>query len=208
LIAGGGANNIMLGNNAFQTTTGSIQCIGIGTGVLSSITQGVSNIAIGQASGSSYSSIESNNLLINSAGQTGESNVIRIADSLSPIGTATACYIGGIDGVTVTGSAVLCSSNGQLGDVVSSKKFKENIEPITDSSILNLNPVKFNYISDKNKTTCYGMIAEEVEPLFPDLVLYKDGVPYSLKYHEMPALLLNEIQKLNARLVALEGKTA
>ncbi len=114
----------------------------------------------------------------------------------------------GIHGATVTGSAVLVSTTGQLGDIVSSIKVKENIEDIskTKQSILDCRPVSFNYKSDDQKTKCFGMIAEEVEKVFPDLVLYKDGEPYSIKYHEMPALLLNEIQNLKKEIAELKTK--
>jgi hypothetical protein len=196
---------IIIGTNAALSLSGTQQNIIIGNGAANSLTSGVQNLIFGYAAGGSYTGSESGNLLINSAGILGESLAIHIGDlTTSPAAT---CFIGGIHGVTVTGTAVLCSTSGQLGTIASSRKYKENIVDIHDS-ILNLRPVKFNYISDKDKAPVYGLIAEEVAESFPDLVFYKNGEIDSVKYHEMPALLLAEIKKLNARIAALEAKTA
>jgi hypothetical protein len=62
---------------------------------------------------------------------------------------------------------------------------------------MDLRPVTFNYKSDKSKELTYGLIAEEVEDIYPELVIYKDDKPESLKYHELPIILLKEIQRLN-----------
>lgn len=180
----------------------------IGAQTLGLLVDGVNNVVIGQQSGNAYSGAESYNVLLNSYGVLGDSGVTRINDG-SISGSPTAFYAGGIAGVSVSGSAVLVDgSTGQLGILVSARRYKENIEDIK-SSILDLNPVKFNYIKDVKKTTTYGFIAEEVAEVFPDLVLYnKAGEIESVKYHEMPALLLKEIQRLNKRIEAFEERSA
>lgn len=121
----------------------------------------------------------------------------------------SSCYIDGISGKTVTGTAVLCSTSGQLGTIASSVRYKENIEPIgeSSSSILNMRPRSFNYKKDETKTKQYGLIAEEVLEDFPYLVFFNDeGTPESVKYHELPALLLNELIKLRKELDELKTK--
>ena len=169
--------------------------IGIGYQSLLSVITGISNVCIGAYSGQSYIGGESDNILIgdNVEGIVGDTHTIRIG-AITGASVPTSCYIQGIYGITVTGSAVLCSSSGQLGTVASSKRYKENIKDIDDQSILGLRPVQFNFKSDSTKTKSYGFIAEEVLSVCPDLVILKNDKPESVKYHEMPALLLNEIQ--------------
>ena len=164
------------------------------------------NTVVGYYGGYGYTGTESSNVVIGSEATVGDNNTIRIGSQGGGLYQQNTCFIAGIHGSTVTGSAVLISSTGQLGDIVSSAEFKENIQDISESenSILNCHPVSFNYKADPEKKKCYGMIAEEVEKVFPDLVIYKDGAPYSIKYHEMPALLLAEIQKLRAEIDLLK----
>ena len=178
----------------------------MGYSCLEDITSGGNNTIFGAGCGTAYTSSESNNIILgyNIHGTVSESNVIRIGNSSN-----TSCYITGINGVTVTGTAVLCSTTGQLGTIASSERYKENIQPLSDetSSVLELNPVKFNYKADSDKSIRYGLIAEEVEKVFPYLVFYKDDIPESVNYHELPVLLLKEIQKLNKRIQALEERS-
>jgi hypothetical protein len=115
--------------------------------------------------------------------------------------------IAGITGATVTGAAVLCSSSGQLGTIVSSERFKTDIKTLSSGDFIKLRPVSFQYKKQDNDDTHYGMIAEEVEKICPDLVVYgEDGNPESVKYHEMPALLLAEIQKLRKEVDELKKR--
>ena len=149
--------------------------------------------------------------MINSTGVTGESNVIRISDPLtSGSYPASTCYIGGIYGVNIgTGSAILVNAtSGQLGTIVSSRRYKENIQDISDSQkIQKLRPVSFTYKSDKSESVQYGLIAEEVEAVYPELVQYNSlGEPETVSYHLLPALLMKEIQRLNDRIDQLERK--
>jgi hypothetical protein len=101
---------------------------------------------------------------------------------------------------------VYVGTDGKLGTITSSRRYKENITDLSDYSILSLRPVEFNYIVDTNKTRCLGLIAEEVEEVIPQLVIYKDGVPETVKYHELPILLLQGIQKLNQEIKQLQQR--
>jgi len=176
-------------------------------GALQNLLTGSYNTAIGVgsagAAGISYTGAETLNILIANTGVTGESQVTRIGSD------QTTCYIAGIAGVTVASSAAVLinTSTGQLGTVVSSLRYKENVQDMADSSnaVMNLRPVNFNFKADKTKEKQYGLIAEEVNDIFPDLVLYNnEGMPESVKYHELPILLLNEIKKLAKRIEQLE----
>ncbi len=92
---------------------------------------------------------------------------------------------------------------------VSSRRYKENIHDMNDYSeyIYRLRPVTFDYKDKHSPFKAAGLIAEEVEEVAPELVAYADnGVPMSVKYHELPALLLNEIQKLRKEVDELKKR--
>jgi hypothetical protein len=88
--------------------------------------------------------------------------------------------------------------NGQLGTVASSARFKKNIKPMdkTSEAILALKPVSFQYRSDSKGTPQFGLIAEEVAKVNPDLVVRnRNGEIYSVRYDQVNAMLLNEFLK-------------
>lgn len=197
-----GAGNTGLGYQAGQNVTTGANNVIIGLNSGTQILTGSGNVLIGQTAGNSYTLADSNNICIGTGtiGLLGESNCIRIGN------TQTKCLIKGISGVTVTGTAVLCATDGQLGTIASSEKYKENIEDIpNDVSVLKLRPVKFNYKTDEDKTIQYGLIAEEVAKNFPYLCFYNEyDQPDSVKYHELCTFLLAEVQRLERRISALE----
>src|SRR5439155_13997110 len=108
------------------------------------------------------------------------------------------CYIGNIFGDTSSGgTAVFINSNGRLGTVQSSRRFKEEIKPMGDGSeaLFALKPVTFRYKKeiDPARTSQFGLVAEEVERVNPDLIVRdKEGKPYSVRYDQVNAMLLNE----------------
>lgn len=111
--------------------------------------------------------------------------------------------------VTSNVRAVLVDDGGLFGNVTSSIRFKDNVEDmgIDSSKIFNLRPVTFTYKADDKKKKQFGLIAEEVEKVMPLLVSYdSDGLPHSVNYHDLPQILLNEIQKMAKRIEALEKK--
>jgi hypothetical protein len=96
------------------------------------------------------------------------------------------------------GTAVVVNSEGQLGTTPSSGRFKDGIKPMDDTSeaILALKPVTFHYKTDHTNTPQFGLIAEEVAQVSPHLVVRdKDGRPYSVRYDQVNAMLLNEFLK-------------
>jgi hypothetical protein len=127
-------------------------------------------------------------------------------------------WIGNIYGVhtqNATTAPVIVSADGQLGTVASSERFKKDIATMDKSSeaILSLRPVTFHYKTDVNGTPQFGLIAEEVAKVNPALVLPdKDGKPYTVRYDQVNAMLLNEFLKarrqIDAQQKQIEALTA
>jgi hypothetical protein len=122
----------------------------------------------------------------------------------------TRTFIAGIRGAA-TGIAnaipVLIDSAGQLGTTFSSRRFKKDIRDMGDATarLLELRPVLFRYKQEQTLPNGqeippeYGLIAEEVAEIFPDLVVYdEEGQPLTVKYHLLGAMLLNEMEKMKA----------
>jgi hypothetical protein len=129
-------------------------------------------------------------------GNAGEANTIRIGKQ----GTQKNTFIAGILGTAVTGSSVVVSSTGKLGVATSSARFKEAIKPMDKASeaILALKPVTFRYKEeiDPDKTAQFGLIAEEVEKVDPELITRDEsGKPVTVRYEAVNAMLLNEFLK-------------
>jgi hypothetical protein len=122
------------------------------------------------------------------------------------------CYIGNIFGATsASGTAVFVNSDGQLGTSTSSRRFKEHVKPMEQASeaIFALKPVTFHYHKkiDPEGTSQFGLVAEEVEEVNPDLVVRdKERKPYSVRYDQVNAMLLNEFLKEH-RKVEEQGAT-
>jgi hypothetical protein len=152
------------------------------------------NIAVGYRAGFNLYS-GTNNICIGHAGAASDSNTIRIGSG------QTKTYIAGISGATASGGvAVYVNSSGQLGTVTSSARFKENIRSMGDDSeaILALRPVAFRYKPDIDAkgTPQFGLVAEEVDKVDPDLVVRDDkNQIYTVRYEAVNAMLLNEFLK-------------
>ena len=159
-------------------------------------TTGHNNIALGFNAGFNLNT-GNNNIDIGNVGSAGESDTIRIGTE----GTQTNTFIAGIDGVTVAGGVgVIVDSNGHLGTVVSSERFKDEIKPMDKASeaILALKPVTFRYKRelDPNGIAQFGLVAEQVEKVNPNLVARDSaGKPYTVRYEAVNAMLLNEFLK-------------
>jgi hypothetical protein len=199
-----GSNNTAFGEKALQTNSGSGNTA-LGLRAFDSKTEGDYNVAIGFYAGTALQS-GSNNVYVSTAGgATSENGVIRIGTA----GIQTQTYIAGITGVTTggTAAAVVIDSNGQLGTVSSSRRYKEDIQPMANASerLLKLRPVTFRYKkpnAEGEKPVQYGLIAEEVAEVFPELVVYnKEGKPETVAYHLLASLLLNELQKEHSQVL-------
>jgi hypothetical protein len=177
-----------------NNTTGN-QNTAIGYYALSGNLTGSNNIALGFQAGLNISG--STNIDIGNVGVAGESKTIRLGTRGSQRNT----FIAGISGVTVAnGVGVIIDNNGHLGTVVSSERFKDKIKPMDKASeaILGLKPVTFHYKQelDPEGIPQFGLVAEEVEKVNPDLVARDDqGKPYTVRYEAVNAMLLNEFLK-------------
>jgi hypothetical protein len=183
----------------FKNTTGSNNTAS-GFNALFANTAGENNIAIGASAGVNLT-FGSNNIDIGNGGVAGESGKIRIGTD----GIQARTFIAGISGVTVPrGVGVIVGTNGQLGTVVSSERFKDVIRPMGRASeaILALHPVTFRYKKelDPEGVPQFGLLAEEVEKVNPALVARDDqGRPYTVRYEAVNAMLLNEFLKQHCR---------
>jgi hypothetical protein len=152
----------------------------------------------------------SNNIDIGARGVAGESNTIRIG----AVGLQKSAYMQGISGATVaSGVTVIVGSNGHLGTVTSSARFKEAIKPMDKASeaILALKPVTFRYKHelDPQGIPQFGLVAEQVEKVNSDLVARDEkGQVYTVRYEAVNAMLLNEFLKEHRNVQKLEATVA
>jgi hypothetical protein len=202
-----GSANLAAGcYSLYSNTTGTLNTA-VGHASLQNNTAGNNNIAIGANSGGLLST-GSNNIDIGSLGVLADANTIRIGTSQSR------CFVAGIYGTALTVNTptqVYIDNNGQLGAKPSSRQFKQDIKPMNNASegILSLRPVTFHYKSDQANTAQFGLIAEEVEKVNPDLVVRdKEGQTYSVRYDEVNAMLLNEFLKEHATVQELKKEIA
>ena len=202
-----GSSNTADGYEALGANTTGTNSTAVGYSALFANTTGSNNIAIGNTSAYNVSGGNSNNIHIGSQGASSDSGTIRIGTP----GTQTSFFAAGIRGVTTGNNdaiPVVIDSAGQLGTVSSSRRFKEDIHDMGDSSsgLLRLRPVTFRFqkpFDDGAKPIQFGLIAEEVEKVYPDLVAHSaDGQIESVKYQVLDSMLLNELQKQHSELEA------
>ncbi|MGC1371185.1 MAG: tail fiber domain-containing protein [Candidatus Sulfotelmatobacter sp.] len=206
-----GTENTATGYGALGSSVSGNFNTAVGWNALGANTSGTNNVAIGFEAAGSVSSGNSNNIHIGSVGASADSGAIRIGTS----GTQTFFFVAGVRGVTTSDNnavPVVIDSNGQLGTVSSSRRFKTDIEDMGDASrnLMRLRPVTFHYkrpFADGSQPIQYGLIAEEVAEVFPDLVAHSaDGQIETVKYQLLEPMLLNEVQRQQAEIRALEDR--
>jgi trimeric autotransporter adhesin len=181
-----GTENAAFGSNALINTSTGGGNTAVGFNALPNNTTGITNTALGFNAG---------------FGITTADNIIVIGTNVSGQNVDHSCFIGEIFGSTVPNSTpVFINSDGRLGTITSSQRFKEEIEPMAQASetLFALKPVKFHYKKeiDPTKKAQFGLVAEDVEKVNPDLVLRdKDGKAYGVRYDQVNAMLLNEFLK-------------
>jgi hypothetical protein len=203
---GSGIFNAALGRSALVSNVTGSHNTAIGWGSLASNVTGSYNIAVGSFAGGSITGDD--NISIGAPGVAGESDVTRIGS------TQVAAYVAGIWGASSPGGTqVFVNGDGKLGTTLSSRRFKEEIAPMEAAStaLLTLKPVSFRYTEEAAgagpRPTEYGLIAEEVAEVLPELVIYDDdGEPYSVRYHLLTPMLLEEVQRLRREVDALEAR--
>ena len=173
-------------NALLNNTIGGDGNTAIGYQALNNNTTGSGNIALGAFSGNAITTAD---------------QVICIGAGLAGANENNSCFIGEIFGVTSSnGTPVFINSNHKLGTSTSSKRFKEDIKPMDNASerLFSLKPVTFRYKEDidPDRKAQFGLVAEDVEKINPDLVVRdKEEKPYSVRYDQVNAMLLNEFLK-------------
>jgi hypothetical protein len=191
-----GQANTAVGHEALNNNTGGDSNVGIGGSALFNST-GTQNVALGPGAGFNVFAA---------------SNVIAIGNPGQDL--SNSCYIGNIFGQPVAGGSgtqVFVDANGKLGTILSSRRFKRDIKPMdkTSEAILALKPVAFRYKSDAKNTPSFGLIAEEVAEVNPDLVVRdKNSEILSVRYDQVNAMLLNEFLKEHKKVQNLEATVA
>ena len=186
-----GSNNTAAGVNALYGNTGD------------------NNIALGVSAGYNCHT-GNNNIYIGNAGNRADNNKIRIGT----VETHEHTFIAGISGVTVpAGVGVIVGTDGKLGTIVSSERFKEAIKPMDKASeaIHSLQPVTFHYKKefDPEAIPQFGLVAEDVAKVNPDLVARdNEGKPYAVRYEAVNAMLLNEFLKEHRTVQELKSAAA
>ncbi len=191
-----GTGNSTLGAgsmSALSSGSGNTVC---GSGAGGSLTTGSTNTILGAGAGSNITT-GTNTILIGNAGAAADTNKILIGNGSHTGGTS----IFGISGATSAGGvAVLVNASGVLGTTTSSRRFKNTIVDVPDNKVKGLHDLdvkSFYYNDDKEqKYLNYGLIAEEVEEIYPELINYEeDGVtPHTVYYQYLAPLLLKELQ--------------
>ena len=220
-----GSRNTGDGDAALASNTKGFLNTATGWAALGNNTIGTGNIALGPGAGHNLDTGD-NNIDIGNDGNPGESNTIRIGNPVAsvyndipnPDGRTTrtvhppntTTFIAGIRGATTVNAdalPVVIDSAGQLGTLSSSERFKSEIKPMDRSSegILALKPVTFHYKNDSKGIPQFGLIAEEVAKMNPDLVVRdRNGQIYTVRYDAVNAMLLNEFLKEHSRVQELE----
>jgi hypothetical protein len=211
-----GNNNTANGYHALEGNTTGGRNTATGVGALESNAMGSANTANGynalyRSTGSNnialgfnagiYLMTGSNNIDIGNSGMPSDAAKIRIGTP----GMHTGTFIAGIYNVALTGSPVVVNSIGRLGVTTSSARFKEAIKPMDKASeaILALQPVTFRYKKelDPEGIPQFGLVAEEVEKVNPDLVVRDaDGIVYTVRYEAVNSMLFNEFLKEHRRI--------
>ncbi len=199
-----GSYNTIVGGDAIAPllTSGSNNSI-YGNAAAPALTTGSHNIIIGQGAGANIST-GTTGICIGSPGSAVPASI-----NIGEQGIHTSCTIAGISGVPVSGAAVYVNVNGQLGVFSSSERFKNSIKALsTDISkkIYDMRVVDF-YYNDLPSKIQYGMIAEEMAEIMPEIVLRDndeaDGQPRAIQYHLIQPLMLKELQQHEMKLDSL-----
>ena len=213
LLNTGGISNTAVGRTAMLNNSTGSENTAVGVSALSDCTTGGFNTAVGGIAGANITTGQFNTIIGDIAGLfvTTASNTICIGGS--GINVSGTCQIGHIRGVqTVNNDAlpVVIDSAGQLGTQSSSGRYKKDIKPMdkTSEAVLSLKPVTFHYKSDNTTRPEFGLIAEDVAKVNPNLVARQDGQIYTVRYEAVNAMLLNEFLKAHQKLEAQDATIA
>jgi hypothetical protein len=206
-----GSGDTANGFQALQSNTTGDENTALGQGALFHNTIENLNIGIGFNAGSNLIN-GSNNIDIGNVGVAADADTIRIGTN----GTHSRTFVAGINHAAVYGSPVFVNASGRLGIMASSVRFKRDIHDMNEATgkLMKLRPVTFRYKDDPVGALQYGLVAEEVARVYPELVTYgTDGKAEAVAYHLLPAILLKQAQRQvreneqeDARIAALQGQ--
>jgi hypothetical protein len=202
LFANDGSENNAFGDLAMDSNTTGSQNTAIGDDALRNNVDGSGNVAVGDEAGTGLGASVNNCIAINVPG----AGPFAVLDNT--------CFIGSIFDQPVsdvgTQEAVFVDQFNVIGITASSRRFKHDIQPMDKSSeaILALKPVTFKYNADKNGRTQYGLVAEDVATVNPDLVVQRNGEISTVRYEQVNAMLLNEFLKEHKKVQSLETTVA
>jgi len=191
-------DNTAVGNQSLFSDTSGSGNTAVGDKSLYANSSGSQNIAIGIGSGDLLTT-GSFNIDIGNSGAAGDGGKIKIGAS----GKQTETFIAGIVNSKITGAPVYITPSGQLGVLASAERYKTAIAPLgsTTRKLVQLRPVSFHLKTDPTGTVQYGLIAEEVERVYPELVIRDEaGKIQGVRYDELAPMLLNEVQKQAAEI--------
>ncbi|KKR95840.1 MAG: hypothetical protein UU47_C0024G0008 [candidate division TM6 bacterium GW2011_GWE2_41_16] len=196
------SDNTLIGYQAGTFTTGTGN-VAVGSGAGAAVTTGARNTFVGYQAGT-VCTTGADNIIVGYGvvtGAIGESNKIRIGGaSGTGAGQQNALYCAAANNsIGVAGTALyIDGTTGKIGLTTSSRRYKDNIQDMAQSSsdVTKLCPVTFNFKSDVLGARQFGLIAEEVAEVYPELVWTKDGQPEGVHYDRLPVMLLNEYQKM------------
>ena len=190
-----GAANTALGFQSLLNASHGNNNTAVGYAALSNDLTGSGNIAVGYNAG--YNITRSNNIDIGNQGASNDNGVIRIGAANSNNGT----FIAGITNTQLIGAAVYVNANGKLGVLASSERYKTAIRSMSNeaSKLERLRPVSFHLKNDPDGPLQYGLIAEEVQKVFPELVIRDaQGKIQGVRYDELAPMLLDQVQRQSA----------
>jgi len=223
--------NVAVGGFALQANVDGARNTAVGAGAMEGGSGGSDNTAVGEVAGNGTTG-NFNTALGSGTGQGvagGEGNIY-IGAHVQPvtsdefefirIGNDTAftfpydTFIAGIfnrSNDPATATVCYVDSTGKVASILSSRRYKHDIKPMDSASeaILSFKPVSFHYNSDTKNTPCFGLIAEDVAAVNPDLVIRdKEGKPMTVRYDAVNAMLLNEFLKAHRKIQELEASNA
>jgi hypothetical protein len=197
-----GAGNSGIGAEALFNNTTANDNAAMGHEALYSNTTGNFNVGIGYEAGY-YLTTGSSNIDIGNRGVAADNGIIRIGQP----GVQTQTYVAGIATAQITGSAVYVAANGHLGVLASSERYKTAIAAMGSNTekLDQLRPVSFHLKTEPNGAVQYGLIAEEVDKVYPELVIRDEtGKIQGVRYDELAPMLLNEVQQLKREMAELK----
>jgi Chaperone of endosialidase len=202
----GGSNNTAAGfNSALHNLFGNDNTA-MGANALLNNQGGSLNIAVGYYAGSGVRG-GNYNIEIGNVGTANDVGTIRIGTA----GQQSSAYVAGVSSSHVTGAAVYVTPTGQLGVLASSERYKTNVASLGASTekLAKLRAVSFSLKSDPKAGRQYGLIAEEVAKVYPELVIRNEaGQAEGVRYEELAPMLLNEVQQQQRELRALKQQVA